>query len=61
MATLGVWQLKKIRLRYSETGYSSTGIRYYMRHLLRDFTLQNPQIEITRVHEQFENPQATFV
>uniref|UniRef100_A0A3B0N6R5 Large ribosomal subunit protein mL43 n=1 Tax=Theileria annulata TaxID=5874 RepID=A0A3B0N6R5_THEAN len=60
MSTNGIWQLKSIVLRYSETGHSSRGLRYYLRNLLHVFQIKNPQIDISVNHEQYELPLATF-
>ncbi|KAK2194400.1 Thioredoxin-like superfamily [Babesia duncani] len=60
MSSGGIWQLQSVLLRYSETGHSSRGLRYYLRHLLNSFQLRNPQIEITTQHEQYELPCAIF-
>ncbi|AFZ79157.1 hypothetical protein BEWA_020030 [Theileria equi strain WA] len=60
MTSLGVWQLQSIILRYSETGHSSRGLRFYLHHLLDTFQLRNPQIDVTVQHEQYELPSAIF-
>nr|PVC51140.1 hypothetical protein MACL_00001823 [Theileria orientalis] len=60
MSSNGVWQLKSILIKYSETGHSSRGLRYYLRHLLNTFQIKNPQIEVSINHEQYEAPRATF-
>eukprot|EP00438_Fugacium_kawagutii_P024042 Skav212905 [mRNA] locus=scaffold374:148530:152298:- [translate_table: standard] len=33
-AATGTWQLRRVIIRYSETGGSSLGTRFYLRHLL---------------------------
>jgi len=48
MATRGVQQLKKLRIRYCEVGGSSTTVRDYLSespHLL-NFARENPQVSI---------------
>ncbi|GFE54763.1 mitochondrial ribosomal protein L22 [Babesia ovis] len=60
MATRGVWQLQSVVLRYSETGHSSRGLRFYMRHLLDTFQRRYPHVEVKTQHEQYELPSALF-
>lgn len=50
MCERGVWQLKEVLLRYSETGYSSNGVRFYLKHLLPSWEQRNPQV----INEFFE-------
>ncbi|CDR95337.1 hypothetical protein, conserved [Babesia bigemina] len=60
MTSLGVWQLKSVLLRYSETGHSSRGLRFYMRHLLETFKWRHPHVDVKTQHEQYELPSALF-
>jgi large subunit ribosomal protein L43 len=55
-AATGEWALKKLVLRYSETGGSSLGVRFYFRHLLESWKAKNPQVEVVTEHSQFEHP-----
>ena len=55
-AATGEWALKKLVLRYSETGGSSLGVRFYFRHLLESWKAKNPQVEVITQHSQFEHP-----
>jgi large subunit ribosomal protein L43 len=60
-AATGDWSLKRILIRYSETGGSSLGIRFYFKNLVDSWKNKNPQVEVVTVHSQFENPQVTAV
>ncbi|EDO06413.1 Mitochondrial ribosomal protein L51 / S25 / CI-B8 domain family protein [Babesia bovis T2Bo] len=60
MSTLGIWQLKSVVLKYSETGHSSRGVRYYLRHLLDTFQRRHPHVEVKTQHEQYELPSVLF-
>lgn len=55
-AITGEWALKKLVLRYSETGGSSLGVRFYFRHLLEGWKDRNGQVEVVTEHSQFEHP-----
>lgn len=55
-ASTGQWALKKVVLRYSETGGSSLGVRFYFRNLLESWKEKNPQVEVITEHSQFEHP-----
>ncbi len=55
-AITGEWALKRIVLRYSETGGSSLGVRFYFRHLLERWKERNSQVEVVTAHSQFEHP-----
>ena len=55
----GEWALKRLVIRYSETGGSSLGTRFYFRHLLDSWKTKNPQVEVITEHSQFENPRVT--
>ncbi|KAL8427385.1 hypothetical protein Efla_006416 [Eimeria flavescens] len=61
MCERGVWQLQQVLLRYSETGYSSSGVRFYLKHLLPSFMERNPQIQVVLQHDKYEQPRVTFV
>ncbi|CDI86321.1 hypothetical protein, conserved [Eimeria praecox] len=61
MCERGVWQLQQVLLRYSETGYSSSGVRFYLKHLLPSWEQRNPQVEVVLQQDKYEQPQATFV
>lgn len=46
MCERGIWQLQQVLLRYSETGYSSSGVRFYLKHLLPSWEQRNPQVGV---------------
>eukprot|EP00747_Dinoflagellata_sp_TGD_P224471 gnl/TRDRNA2_/TRDRNA2_96936_c0_seq1.p1 gnl/TRDRNA2_/TRDRNA2_96936_c0~~gnl/TRDRNA2_/TRDRNA2_96936_c0_seq1.p1 ORF type:complete len:193 (-),score=30.84 gnl/TRDRNA2_/TRDRNA2_96936_c0_seq1:85-663(-) len=54
-AATGQWQLKRIILRYSETGGDSLGLRFFLRHLLPAWQERNPQVQVSSEHSQFEH------
>merc|ERR1712129_347694 len=56
-AATGQWQLQRIFIRYSETGGSSLGVRFYLRHLLQTWKERNPQVEVVTEHSKIEHPQ----
>jgi large subunit ribosomal protein L43 len=58
-ASSGQWALKRLTIRYSETGGSSLGTRFYFRHLLENWKTKNPQVEVVTSHSQFEHPNVT--
>ena len=58
-AASGEWSLKRLVLRYSETGGSSLGVRFYFRNLLESWRTKNPQVTLETVHSQYENPRVT--
>ena len=58
-AATGEWALKRLVIRYSETGGSSLGVRFYFRNLLESWKAKNPQVELETVHSQFEHPRIT--
>ncbi|EER12682.1 conserved hypothetical protein, partial [Perkinsus marinus ATCC 50983] len=58
-AHTGAWYLKKVVIRYSETGGSSLGVRFFFRHLLQPWKDRNPQVEVVTTHSQYEHPQLT--
>ena len=51
--------MKKLLVRYSETGGSSLGTRFYFRNLLDSWKSKNPQVEVVTQHSQFEHPRVT--
>ena len=55
-AATGEWALKRLVIRYSETGGSSLGTRFYFRQLLESWKNKNPQVEVVTEHSQFEHP-----
>eukprot|EP00927_Polykrikos_kofoidii_P062153 TRINITY_DN56973_c0_g1_i1.p1 TRINITY_DN56973_c0_g1~~TRINITY_DN56973_c0_g1_i1.p1 ORF type:complete len:225 (-),score=27.43 TRINITY_DN56973_c0_g1_i1:101-706(-) len=55
-AATGVWQLRRIIIRYSETGGSSLHTRFYLRHLLPLWKERNPQVAVTTEHSLLEHP-----
>ena len=55
----GEWYLKKIVIRYSETGGSSLFVRFYLKHLLREWRDRNPQVEVITEHSIYEHPKVT--
>mmetsp|Transcript_52516 Transcript_52516/g.138616 ORF Transcript_52516/g.138616 Transcript_52516/m.138616 type:complete len:193 (-) Transcript_52516:56-634(-) len=56
-AATGAWQLKKVIIRYSETGGSSLGTRFYLRHLLPIWKERNPQVVVVTEQSRLEHPQ----
>jgi large subunit ribosomal protein L43 len=58
-AATGEWALKQLMIRYSETGGSSLGVRFYFRHILDSWKNKNPQVQVETVHSQFEHPRIT--
>eukprot|EP00397_Hematodinium_sp_SG-2012_P042042 GEMP01046428.1.p1 GENE.GEMP01046428.1~~GEMP01046428.1.p1 ORF type:complete len:202 (+),score=19.70 GEMP01046428.1:23-607(+) len=56
-AHTGEWHLLKATIRYSETGGSSLGVRFYLRHLLQKWKQRNPQTEVATAHSQWEHPE----
>ncbi|CAD2109353.1 hypothetical protein YYG_02494 [Plasmodium vinckei petteri] len=60
MCSNGVYQLKKILLRYSETGHSSRNVRFFLRFILPDYKEENKHLNFEIHHEQYEEPLATF-
>jgi large subunit ribosomal protein L43 len=57
----GKWSLQKLRIRYSETGGSSLGMRFYMRYLLKDFKERNPWVDVETEHSLYQHPKVTAV
>ncbi|SBS82744.1 ribosomal protein L43, mitochondrial, putative [Plasmodium ovale curtisi] len=60
MCSNGVYQLKKILLKYSETGHSSRNVRFFLRFILPDYKEENKHLNIEIQHEQYEEPLAIF-
>ncbi|SBO27063.1 ribosomal protein L43, mitochondrial, putative [Plasmodium knowlesi strain H] len=60
MCSNGVYQLKRILLRYSETGHSSRNVRFFLRFILPDYRDENKHLNFEIQHEQYEEPKATF-
>ncbi|CAK9054773.1 unnamed protein product [Durusdinium trenchii] len=56
-AATGTWQLRRIIIRYSETGGSSLGTRFYLRHLLPVWKERNPQVLVVTEHSQLDHPE----
>mmetsp|Transcript_8039 Transcript_8039/g.17978 ORF Transcript_8039/g.17978 Transcript_8039/m.17978 type:complete len:192 (-) Transcript_8039:186-761(-) len=56
-AATGQWQLKKLIIRYSETGGSSLGVRFYLRHLLPVWKERNPQVHVLTEQSRMEHPE----
>mmetsp|Transcript_13499 Transcript_13499/g.29629 ORF Transcript_13499/g.29629 Transcript_13499/m.29629 type:complete len:199 (-) Transcript_13499:58-654(-) len=56
-AATGTWQLRRVFLRYSETGGSSLGVRFWLRHLLHPWKERNPQVEVIVEHSRLDHPQ----
>mmetsp|Transcript_132467 Transcript_132467/g.247747 ORF Transcript_132467/g.247747 Transcript_132467/m.247747 type:complete len:197 (+) Transcript_132467:121-711(+) len=56
-AATGQWHLKRVFIRYSETGGSSLGVRFYLRHLLPPWKERNPQVEVITEHSKMQHPQ----
>eukprot|EP00388_Colpodella_angusta_P002212 GDKJ01007213.1.p1 GENE.GDKJ01007213.1~~GDKJ01007213.1.p1 ORF type:complete len:203 (-),score=36.41 GDKJ01007213.1:104-712(-) len=59
MSVAGVWQLQQVVIRYSETGGSSRGLRFWFRHLLPAWQSKNSYVNVQTVHEQFADPKLT--
>lgn len=57
----GVWHLQKLEIRYSETGGSSLGVRFYLRYLLKEWKERNPQVEVMTEHSLYQHPQVTAI
>jgi large subunit ribosomal protein L43 len=53
------WQLKKVVLRYSETGGSSLGVRFYRKFLLQEWKEKNPFCEVKVEHSIYQHPKIT--
>ncbi|GAW80523.1 ribosomal protein L43, mitochondrial [Plasmodium gonderi] len=60
MCSNGVYQLKKILLKYSETGHSSRNVRFFLRFILPDYKEENKHLNFEIQHEQYEEPLAIF-
>ncbi|EUD67467.1 hypothetical protein C922_02173 [Plasmodium inui San Antonio 1] len=60
MCSNGVYQLKKILLKYSETGHSSRNVRFFLRFILPDYRDENKHLNFEIQHEQYEEPTAIF-
>mmetsp|Transcript_77710 Transcript_77710/g.197457 ORF Transcript_77710/g.197457 Transcript_77710/m.197457 type:complete len:200 (-) Transcript_77710:96-695(-) len=56
-ASTGAWQLKRLILRYSETGGSSLGVRFYLRHLLQTWKERNPQVVVITEQSRMDHPE----
>eukprot|EP00928_Gymnodinium_smaydae_P051771 TRINITY_DN3539_c0_g1_i1.p1 TRINITY_DN3539_c0_g1~~TRINITY_DN3539_c0_g1_i1.p1 ORF type:complete len:226 (+),score=37.51 TRINITY_DN3539_c0_g1_i1:79-678(+) len=57
-ASTGAWQLTRLVIRYSETGGSSLGVRFFLRHLLPAWRARNPQVAVVTEHSRLEHPEA---
>ncbi|CAE7354089.1 MRPL51 [Symbiodinium natans] len=53
----GTWHLRRVIIRYSETGGSSLGARFYLRHLLPVWRQRNPQVVVVTEHSKLDHPQ----
>ncbi|VWU49902.1 ribosomal protein L43, mitochondrial, putative [Hepatocystis sp. ex Piliocolobus tephrosceles] len=60
MCSNGVYQLKKILLKYSETGHSSRNVRFFLRFILPDYKEEYKHLNFEIQHEQYEEPLAIF-
>ncbi|SCN12135.1 ribosomal protein L43, mitochondrial, putative [Plasmodium malariae] len=60
MCSNGVYQLKKVLLKYSETGHSSRNVRFFLRFILPDYKEENKHLNFEIHHEQYEEPVAIF-
>jgi large subunit ribosomal protein L43 len=60
-AATGEWQLKTLRIQYSETAGSSLGVRFYKSNLLQDWKSINPHVEVILVHSQYQHPNVTAI
>jgi len=58
-ASTGEWQLKTLTIRYSETGGSSLGFRFYKTNLLAHWKSRNPQVNVLLEHSIYEHPSVT--
>uniref|UniRef100_A0A0D6RAN4 Large ribosomal subunit protein mL43 n=2 Tax=Araucariaceae TaxID=25664 RepID=A0A0D6RAN4_ARACU len=56
MALHGVWQLKKLVVRWCDWGGSSRGIRDFIQSQLPTFKQQNPQLEVFTVMKRGKHP-----
>mmetsp|Transcript_55804 Transcript_55804/g.104683 ORF Transcript_55804/g.104683 Transcript_55804/m.104683 type:complete len:196 (-) Transcript_55804:79-666(-) len=53
----GTWHLRRVIIRYSETGGSSLGTRFYLRHLLPLWKERNPQVVVVTEHSKLDHPE----
>ena len=53
----GTWHLRRVIIRYSETGGSSLGTRFYLRHLLPTWKERNPQVVVVTEHSKLDHPE----
>lgn len=60
MSLYGSVQLRHFVLSYSETGHSSRGVRFLLRHLLTEWREQNPSVTVQTIHNQFMEPFICF-
>ncbi|CAK0889686.1 unnamed protein product [Prorocentrum cordatum] len=56
-AATGQWHLRRVIIRYSETGGSSLGTRFYLRHLLPVWKERNPQVSVVTEHSRMDHPE----
>mmetsp|Transcript_105935 Transcript_105935/g.296535 ORF Transcript_105935/g.296535 Transcript_105935/m.296535 type:complete len:204 (-) Transcript_105935:95-706(-) len=56
-AATGAWHLKRVIIKYSESGGSSLGARFYLRHLLPMWKERNPQVQVVTEQSKMEHPQ----
>ena len=50
------WQLKELVIRYSETGGSSLGVRFFLRHLLPSWKSENSAVSVRTEHSLYQHP-----
>ncbi|XP_057832627.1 large ribosomal subunit protein mL43 [Cryptomeria japonica] len=56
MALNGLWQLKKLVVRYCDWGGSSRGMREFIESQLPTFKQQNPQLEVVPLLKRGKHP-----
>lgn len=60
-AATGEWQLQTLKIRYSETGGSSLGFRFYKTNLLQGWKERNTHVNVVLEHSRQQHPQVTAV
>ena len=50
----GQWQLEEVVIRYSETGGSSLGVRFFLAHLLASW--QSASVKVRTEHSLYQHP-----
>ena len=58
-AATGEWQLQTVKIRYSETGGSSLGFRFFKTNLLQEWQSRNPTVKVVLIHSLYQHPSVT--